>query len=469
MKLKRSLSYWIVLPALIFVISESYAAETKLDWKALEDQAVTLLSRYIQIDTTNPPGDELKAALFLKAILERDGISAQVIESAPGRANIYARLKGNGAKKAIVLMHHMDVVPAEAKLWKEPPFSGAIKDGSLWGRGAIDNKGGGVMGLMTLLALKRQNVQLKSDVIFLGTADEEAGGVLGAGFLLEKHPELFEDVGVVLNEGGGIRLGEDGRARLYSVGVAEKVPLWLRLTAPGSPGHAASPGDNQAVLKLIAALARIATYQSPVKVVPEAQKFYADSAASAPAGQREQHLDLRKALQDPVFAAEFLKDRSNNARVRNTISITGIKGSDKINVIPAEASAEIDVRLLPGEEPELFIAEMRRVIADASIKIEILLSRAAASSPPSPDTLRIIREYAQASDPGAPVLFPMGSGFTDCHFFRAKGIPCLGFLPRRSRPSEEGLVHGVNERVSVEGIKSDVRAMYEIVHKFATE
>ena len=469
MNLKRSLSYLIVMLAWNIAISQGYAAEAKLDWNALEDEAVTLLSRYIQIDTSNPPGDELKAAQFLKAILERDGIEARVIESAPGRANIYARLKGNGAKKAIVLMHHMDVVPAEAKQWKEPPFSGAIKDGVIWGRGAIDNKGGGVMGLMTLLALKRQNVQLKGDLIFLGTADEEAGGVLGAGFLLEKHPELFKDVSVVLNEGGGIRLGEDGRARLYSVGVAEKVPLWLKLTAAGSPGHAASPGDDQAVLKLIAALARIAHYQSPIKVVPEVQKFYAESAASAPASRREQYLDLRKALQDPVFAAEFLKDRSNNARVRNTISITGIKGSDKINVIPAEASAEIDVRLLPGEEPQSFIGEMRRVIADASIKIEILLSRAAASSPPSADALRVIGEYAQARDPGAPVVFPMGSGFTDCHFFRAKGIPCLGFLPRRSRPSEEGLVHGINERVSVQGVKSDVRAMYEIVHKLVTE
>jgi len=469
MNLKRSLSYLILLPAWIFVISQSYAADAKLDWKALEAEAVAILSGYIQIDTTNPPGNELKAAAFLKAILERDGIEARLIESAPGRANVYARVKGNGTKKAVVLMHHMDVVSAEAKLWKEPPFSGAIKDGLIWGRGAIDNKGGGVMALVTLLALKRQNVALKSDVIFLGTADEEAGGVLGAGYLLDKHPELFEDVSVVLNEGGGIRLGEDGRARLYSVGVAEKVPLWLKLTAAGSPGHAASPGDNQAVLKLIAALARIASYQSPIKVVPEVQKFYADSAPTAPANRREQYLDLRKALQDPVFNAEFLKDRSNNARVRNTISITGIKGSDKINVIPAEASAEIDVRLLPGEEPQAFIGEMHRVIADDSIKIEILLSRAAATSPPSPDALRIISEYAQASDPGAPILFPMGSGFTDCHFFRAKGIPCLGFLPRRSRPIEDGLVHGINERVSVEGIKSDVRAMYEIVHKLSVE
>jgi acetylornithine deacetylase/succinyl-diaminopimelate desuccinylase-like protein len=190
---------------------------------------------------------------------------------------------------------------------------------------------------------------------------------------------------------------------------------------------------------------------------------------SAPANRREQYLDLRKALQDPVFAGEFLKDRSNNARVRNTISITGIKGSDKINVIPAEASAEIDVRLLPGEEPQAFIGEMRRVIADASIKIEILLSRAAATSPPSPEALRVISEYARASDPGAPIMFPMGSGFTDCHFFRAKSIPCLGFLPRRSRPSEEGMVHGINERVSVESLKSDIRAMYDLVSKLATE
>jgi acetylornithine deacetylase/succinyl-diaminopimelate desuccinylase-like protein len=460
-----------ILMALLLVAlpSNGNAAETGFNWKALEDEAVTLLSGYIQVDSTNPPGNEIKAAQFFKAIFDREGIESRIIESAPGRGNIYARLRGDGSKKAVMLLNHMDVVPADAKLWKEPPFSGAVKDGIIWGRGAIDNKGGGVMQLMTLLALKRQNAQLKGDVIFLGTADEEAGGMFGAGYLLDKHPELFKDVSVALNEGGGIRVGEDGRARLYSVGVAEKVPLWLKLTAPGTPGHAASPGGNQAVLKLIAALSHIAGYQSPIKVVPEVQKFYLDNAASAPAGRRDQYMDLRKALQTPAFAAEFLKDRSNNARVRNTISITGIKGSDKINVIPAEASAEIDVRLLPGEEPQAFINEMRRVVADESIKIEILLSRAAAASPASSDALKVIAEYAQAKDPGTPILFPMGSGFTDCHFFRTKGIPCLGFLPRRSRPSEVGMVHGVNERVSVDNLKSDVRAMYEIVRKLATE
>jgi len=456
--------------AMLFIwATAGFGANAKLDWKALEDEAVAILSRYVQIDTSNPPGNELKAAAFLKAILDKEGIDARIIESAPGRANLYARLKGNGAKKTILLMHHMDVVPAQADLWREPPFSGALKDGAIWGRGTLDNKGGGVMALLTLVALKRQNIPLKGDVILLGTADEEAGGVLGAGFLVEKHPELFKDVSVVFNEGGGIRIGDDGRARLYSVGVAEKVPLWLKLTAPGTPGHAASPGDNQAVVKLVAALNRLAGYQSPVKVTPEVQKFYADSAATAPADRRKQYLDLRTALQEPMFAAEFLKDRSNNARVRNTISITGIKGSDKINVIPAEASADVDVRLLPGEVPQAFIEELRRVLADDSIKIEILLSRTAATSPTSPEAMKVITEYAKTHDPGAAVLFQVGSGFTDCHFFRVKGIPCLGFLPQRSTPSSEGLVHGVDERMPVERLTAAIHAMYEIVSKLVVE
>ena len=191
----------------IFPVAAS-GADAPFSWKALEDEAVSLLGRYIQIDTTNPPG---KAARFFKELFDREGIEAQIIESAPGRGNIHARMRGDGSKKAVVLLSHMDVVPADAKLWKEPPFSGVIKDGVIWGRGAIDNKGGGVMALMTMLALKRQNAQLKGDVIFLGAADEEAGGVLGAGYLLDKHAELFNDVGVVLNEGGGIRVGDDGR------------------------------------------------------------------------------------------------------------------------------------------------------------------------------------------------------------------------------------------------------------------
>jgi len=223
------------------------------------------------------------------------------------------------------------------------------------------------------------------------------------------------------------------------------------------------------VLRLVAALNRLASYQSPIKVIAEVQKFYADSAATAPANRREQYLDLRWALQDPSFAAEFLKDRSNNARVRNTISITGLKGSDKINVLAAEASAEVDVRLLPGEEPQAFINELRGVLADDSIVIEILLSRTAAAAPSNLEALQVIIDYAKTHDPGAAVLFPVGSGFTDCHFFRAKGMPCLGFTPQRSTPSSEGLVHGVDERMPVERLTSAIRAMHEIVSRLVVQ
>lgn len=455
--------------ALALSSAAARAAQSAADWQSLEEEAVLFLSRAVQIDTTNPPGNEIQAARFFKEIFDRERIEARVIESAPGRGNIYARLPGDGSKKAIVLLNHLDVVPADAKSWKEPPFSGVIKDGVIWGRGVLDDKGAAIMELAAMLALKRQKVPLKGDVIFLGTADEEAGGAWGAGFLVEKHPELFKDVGLVLNEGGGIRVGEDGRARVYNVSVAEKTPLWLKLTASGTPGHGSTPGADLAVNRLIAALARVMRYQSPVKVVDEVQRYYADTAAAEPEPRRSRYRDLRRALRDAAFRAEFLKEPRNNASVRNTIAITGIKGSDKVNVIPAAASADLDVRLLPGEEPKVFIETLRRVIGDPSIKIEVMLSFPAATSPPHPEAMKVIGEFAKIHDPGALVVAPLVRGFTDCHFFREKGTPCLGFMPHRSTPGSEGLVHGIDERMSVENLKFGVRAMVEIVRKLAAE
>jgi acetylornithine deacetylase/succinyl-diaminopimelate desuccinylase-like protein len=474
MRCQRKTSRWSrLLTAVIVVLLRSSVGaapdQPSLLWKTLEDEAVSLLSRYIQIDTTNPPGNEIKAAQFFKEIFDREGIEARIIESAPGRGNIYARLKGTGAKKAVLLLNHMDVVPAEAQLWKEPPFSGVVKDGYLWGRGSLDMKGPAIAELMGLLALRRSNIPLKGDVIFLGTADEEAGGALGAGFLVEKHPELFKDVGLVLNEGGGIRLGNDGKVREYSVSVSEKTPLWLKLTATGVPGHGSTPGANLAVNKLVTALNCILQYRSPIKVVPEVQKYYADIAHLETPARQQQYRDLKTALEDPDFAAEFTKDPRNNGNVRNTIAITGMKGSDKVNVIPAFATAEIDVRLLPGEDPKAFIEDLRKVMADDSIEIEILLSFPPATSPPHPEAIKAITELAQTMDSGAPVFSPLVRGFTDCHFFRERGIPCFGFIPLRNASSTEGLVHGVDERVSVESLKAGAHALHEIVRKLVTD
>jgi acetylornithine deacetylase/succinyl-diaminopimelate desuccinylase-like protein len=452
---------------LLWVTSAAIAADAP-PWQAVEAEALSLLSRYIQIDTTNPPGNEIEAARFFKRLFDREGIEATIIESAPGRGNIYARLRGNGTKKAVVLLNHMDVVPAEPKLWKEPPFSGVTKDGYLWGRGAWDMKSAAILELMAILVLKRSNVRLSSDVIFLATADEEAGGALGAGFLVNRHAELFKDVGLVLNEGGGIRVGNDGRVREYTVSVAEKTPLWLRLTASGTPGHGSTPSGNMAVHKLVSALHRLTQHQTPIKVIPEVQKFYADTAHLETPELAERYRDLRRALEDPAFAAEFTKNPRNNASVRNTLAITGLRGSDKINVIGTHAVAEIDVRLLPGEDPQVFIEQLRRLIADASIRIDVLLSFPAATSPAHPEALRLITELAQAHD-RAPVVSRLVRGFTDCHHFREKGMPCLGFIPRRSTQGTESGAHGIDERMPVEDFKLALRAMYELVHRLAAD
>jgi acetylornithine deacetylase/succinyl-diaminopimelate desuccinylase-like protein len=450
-------------------IGAPWEAAAAPPWNALDEEAVSTLSRYIQVDTTNPPGNEIKAAQFFKAIFDREGVESKIIESQPGRGNIYARLRGDGSKKAVVLLNHMDVVPADPQHWREPPFSGVIKDGEIWGRGALDDKGPAVVELMTILALKRQGIPLQGDVIFLGSADEEAGGDLGAGYLVKYHRELFANVGLVLNEGGGIRLDKSGKAREYSVSMAEKTPLWLRLTATGKPGHGSTPGADLAVNKLIAALQRVMQYQAPIKVVPEVQKFYAEVAQRESKDQRKKFLDLRASLREPAFVAEFTKDPRNNASVRNTISITGIKGSEKVNVIPAEATAQLDVRLLPGEDPQAFIEQLKKIIADDSIKIDIILSFPPATSPPHPDAMKIITEMANKQDGGAPVVSPLVRGFTDCHFFRERSIACFGFMPLRNPASEGGMVHGIDERITLESLRAGLRGMYEIVHKLATE
>ena len=457
---------WLASCFYLLLCATARAAEPASQTQ-MEDEAIALLRRYIQIDTTNPPGNEIKAAHFFKEIFDREGIESRIIEAVPGRASIYARLRGAGAKKATVLLNHMDVVPADAKLWKEPPFGGLNKDGYIWGRGALDMKGPAIVELMSMLAMKRRNAPLQGDLIFLGTADEEAGGALGAGFLLEKHSDLFKDVGLVLNEGGGIRLGKDGRALYYSAGVAEKTPLWLRLTASGAPGHGSTPGTDLAVNKLILALNRLIQYQTPLKVVPEVQKFYTDAAVLESAQRQNQLADLRAALGDPFFAADFVKQPRNNASVRNTLSITRISGSDKVNVIPARASAEIDVRLLPGEDPQAFVEEVRRVIADEAIQIEVLLSFPPATSPPHEEAMRAISELARRHDGNVPVLSPLGRGFTDCHFFRERAIPCYGFIPLRSSEGGDALVHGLNERISVENFRFALGAMFEIARQLA--
>jgi acetylornithine deacetylase/succinyl-diaminopimelate desuccinylase-like protein len=438
--------------------------------RALDQEALSVLTEYLRIDTTNPPGSEIKAAEFFKRIFDREGIEARIFESAPGRGNIYARLKGDGSKKAVVLLNHMDVVPAYRQLWSVDPFEGVVKDGYLWGRGALDMKGMGIVELMAMLALKRQGTPLKADIIFLGVADEEAGGATGAGFMVKEHFELLKGAGTVLNEGGHIFVSPSGKVLHYDVGSAEKRPFWLKLTVVGNPGHASVPRPDSAVTRLIEALHRIASYQTPLKAEPLVQKFYADTADLDPnPDSREQLKDLNKSLSDPAFAAEFTKNPRANARVRNTISITMLEASNKVNVIPAVASAQLDVRLLPSEDSQTFLRDLRAVIADDSVQIEPTLSFVASSSPTDGEFFDALREVASNVDPGVQVTTPLLTGFTDCHYFREKEIPCYGFMPFKLNDNDFAGFHGHDERISVENIRFGRRMMYEIVQRLGTQ
>src|SRR5215510_39669 len=328
-------------------------------WGAVEKEASDLLSYYLQIDTTNPPGNELSAANFWKQRLAQEGLEAQIFESQTGRGVVYARLKGTGEKKPLILLHHLDVVPA-------------VKSGYVYGRGAIDCKGVAAVQFMTFALLKRLGIPLKRDLIFLGTADEEEGGRQGAGWFVDNHFELIADAEFLLTEGGGIRV-HDGK-RSYDIDIAEKAPCWIQLEASGPAGHGSRPLPKTAVIRLILALDKILHYKTEVKVVPAVQAYFTALAAQEEPAKAKRYRDLGRALTDPAFLKDFIANPTYNALVRNTISLTILEGSNKTNVIPTHARAQLDCRLLPGEDPQQFVASLEKVVGDPKVRFSILLN-----------------------------------------------------------------------------------------------
>jgi acetylornithine deacetylase/succinyl-diaminopimelate desuccinylase-like protein len=361
-----------------------------------------------------------------------------------------------------MLMHHMDVVPAAAGEWSVPPFAGVMRDGQVWGRGAIDNKGGGVLALMTMLLAKRLSTPLPRDLVFLAAADEEAGGAQGARFLTQQHMELFAGVDFVMTEGGAVVQVGEGRV-VYSVELAQKAPLWLRLTARGRSGHGASPTPDAAPLVLVRALSRLAQYHFPIVVLPEVQALYAGKAAALPEPQRAAYIDLRKSLARPAFREQFMKEPRDAALVQNTLSITMLEGSNKENVVPAEASAVLDMRLLPGQTADAVTREVVRVMAEPAIEVTPILSWQAYASPQDTPLFHAIEARARVRDPGAPVTANVIGGFTDCNAFRAKGITCYGFLPLRIRPDAFEQIHGKDERMPVDALSAGVVEMHALL------
>lgn len=437
-----------------------------VDWDALRGEAVQILSDYIRINTTNAPGNEKAGAEYLARILEREGIEAQVLDEevlGPGRANLYARLRGDGSKKGIALVHHMDVVPVNAATWTVDPFAGLVRDGYVWGRGAIDMKGDGVAHLMAMIALKRSGVRLTRDIVYIANADEELGST-GAVAFVDRHADLLRDVEFLITEGGDIPI-ENGRLQFYGVGVAEKRTFWQRLRVAGTPSHASRPTRENPVPRLVQALARIAQYQTPLEVTPGVEKYFRDISRNYTGEQRAWLADVRTALANPAAREWILSDVYWNAILRNTISLTVLTGSNKTNVIPAEALAEIDIRLLPTANPDSVLATLKAVAADSGIVWQTINApKTPLENPVDTELFRAIERAAHDRDPGALVTTPMFTAASDRPTYRRLGIVTYGLDPFKVENAEhQKMMHGNDERLSIENLGWGTRFIYDIL------
>ena len=455
------------IAGLVFKAASLQAQTRSLNWDSLASEATTVLGNYLRINTTNPPGNEVLTARFLKDILEREGIEAQILDTTElgaNRVNLYARLRGNGSKKAIALVHHMDVVPAAQAYWSVDPFSGAIKDGYLWGRGALDMKGEGIAHLMAMIAIKRSGVPLNRDIVFIANSDEELGST-GAIVFVQRHPELLRDVEFLITEGGDNEVDPSGKVSYFGVSVAEKRTFWQRLTVKGVPSHGSRPTKKNPVPRLVAALDKIARYETPLHVTPGVDKYFRDISRSYPAPKRAWLSNVAVALKNPAAREWILSDVYWNAILRNTISLTGLAGSNKTNVIPPEATAEIDIRLLPDQNPDDMLAVLKRLVADTAVHFTTLLPpKTPLESPIDTDLFHAIERAAMERDPNAFVTTRMLTGATDRPTYRKAGIVTYGLDPFRvpAAESQRG-VHGNDERISLDNIGFGVHYLYDIL------
>ncbi|HJQ12169.1 MAG TPA: M20/M25/M40 family metallo-hydrolase [Gemmatimonadaceae bacterium] len=458
-----------ILPVVaVFLVAPNIRAQhPSPDWDSLTSETLRTLSSYLQINTTNPPGNELAAAKFLKAILDREGIDAQILDTAelgPSRANLYARLRGNGTKKAIALVHHMDVVPATPSSWSVDPFSGVIKDGYIWGRGAIDMKGHGIAQLMAMIAIKRSGVPLNRDIVFIGNGDEELGS-MGAIIFAQRHADLLKDVEYLMTEGADNVLDSTGKVVYFGVGVSEKRTFWQRLTVNGVPSHGSRPTPQNPVPKLVAALYKISRWETPLHVTPAVDKFFRDIARTYPEPQRGWLSNVRVALENRRAREWILSDVSWNAILRNTISLTALNGSNKTNVIPGVATAEIDIRLLPDQDTTEFRRTLTRIIGDTAVHLTHLANtKPPLESPIDTDLFRAIERAAHDREPSAFVTTPMETAATDRPTYRKLGIVTYGFSPFKvPRVEIQRGMHGNDERLSVENVGYGLRFYYDIL------
>jgi acetylornithine deacetylase/succinyl-diaminopimelate desuccinylase-like protein len=446
----------------------------EVDWAAVEAETIAQLQALIRFDTTNPPGNELALAEYISKVLESAGIDARLLMPLPRRAAIYARLKGNGSKRPVMLLAHMDVVGVERDKWSCDPFGGVVRDGYLYGRGAIDDKGMLAANLIAMLTLKRaivdQGVELQRDVVFLATADEETGGACGMRWLVEKHRDLM-DVEFAINEGGRTRVIEGGK-RYLAIQTAEKISHMVTVTARGPAGHAAIPLEGNAIFSLGRALARLGEYREPVTLTETTRRFFGLLSRMWPVDEEARGMadlvsdDAERSERGAVILSRI---PVFNAVMRNGISATKITGGVAGNVIPAEASAVLNVRTIPGNSVDDVVERLRACVPDPSISFSIAAhSDEAPASDPDSAMFNAISEAARELDPGMTVVPYLSTGGTDSAHLRRIGIDSYGILPFPMEQPDEERMHGHDERVPVASLHFGTRLIYEAVRRVST-
>jgi acetylornithine deacetylase/succinyl-diaminopimelate desuccinylase-like protein len=433
------------------------------------DLAESWMQQYLRVDTTNPPGNEMRGVEFFKKILDDEGIENRVFEIAPGRGDLWARLPHTTAesKRPIILLNHMDVVTSDASHWKIPPFSGELRDGYIWGRGAQDMKDEGLAQLVVMVMLKREKVALDRDVIFLAVADEEAEGK-GTDWFTKNQRDLLGNAEFLINEGGE-NLLQNGKVKYVGVDVGEKTSYWLHVVAHGRPGHGSRPNPDSAPNRLVHALNKILAYKTPLRVLPVVDEFLRDMAPYEPPGRAPYYRNVNKAIEDKKFQQDVERDESLNFLLRDTISLTMLGGSGQTNVIPPEAWANLDVRILPGGDPEAVLQTLRRVVNDPDVTIEPLETefRVANYSGTDNALFTAIREASAKYFPGTPVVPHITSGYTENQRYRPLGIVAYGFNPYTATEEEGNTEHGNDERIRVEEVRRGPRVLFDVVVKVA--
>jgi acetylornithine deacetylase/succinyl-diaminopimelate desuccinylase-like protein len=446
--------------------------------KEVEDEVTQVLTDLIRINTINPPGNETAAAKYLSEHLSGEGFKCELYESTHERGSLITRMKGTGEKPSLLLLSHLDVVAADPKEWSVDPFAGVVKDGFVWGRGALDMKGMTAIEIMVLKLLKRNRIKLKGDVILAATADEEQGGLSGADYLLRKYPEkIFAPY--VLNEGGGLGTPTPN-GNVFTVQTAEKGILWFKVKAKGTPGHGSMPNvaDN-AIIRMNKVISKLGNYRSKVLLVPTVKKFLEEIARKDPTVQEPftrllEHPELGEVILDELAKTAPQLAEEIRPRLRMTLTPTIIHGGVKENVIPSECETVFDCRILPEQESARTIGLIKSLLAE--VDSEKLMFESLQVQEPSESTAETplydtISEVLREFEPNCGVTPTLTTGGTDSRFFRRKGSVCYGFQPMHPEEASGAVVkreHGIDERISIENLVFGTSVLYETVKRFMT-